>query len=732
VWGAGYASLYLGLMGRKKSSKSAARPIASTLAPNGKPTRSVNDALQHGAVAIALFLLLLLTWSNSFDDGFALDNKFFILLDPRVHQVTWANIALILNRGYWNTYNAGLYRPLTTLSYLFNYAILGNGDDPAGYHWINIFLHFLNAFLVYVLTLRLLRKLWPAIFIAALWAVHPVLTESVTNIVGRADLLAGLAQLSGFWMYLKSRESAGWQRVRWLAGLMAVTTLGVFSKESAVAILGVIVLYEIIWWKERKQLQGLLLGCAAIVPPLLFMWYQRTVVLATSGPMEVPFIDNPLKYAPFVRSRLTSIVVVAKYLWLLVWPLRLSCDYSFNQIPIANGNLHDWLAWISVLVVAGAVILTFKWSRVAFFFAVFALASFVPVSNFLFFTGTIMAERFLYLPAIGFAACFVMVTYWIGRRIGSSAVAPIVLCMIIAALAIRTWERNLDWHDDVALWTSAVSVAPNSAKAHQSLATALSDADPSHSNIDQIIEEEEKSLAILDSLPDAQNAAFVYADAGRQYSVKGDLLLQSDKSNGQLTITPGSLAAYQRSLEILTRGLAIDTLSEEKRRTEKLSRGIPESEMGPAGLPSLYSSLAVTYVRLGKDEEAYTAAARAALLSPDLADPYITMGEALLAEGKRKEAVISLIEGFLITDDSKILPLIREVYKSDSGEGDCAFRNSVEAQSLNSSCETVRNDICKASGNLIKLLQQDQNRIAADRIRDRAAGVFECSPSSLR
>jgi protein O-mannosyl-transferase len=719
-------------MGRKKSSKSVARPIAQTSAPDGKPTRSINASFQHGAVAIALFLLLVFTWSNSFDDGFALDNKFFILLDPRVHQATWANIALILNRGYWYTYNAGLYRPLTTLSYLFNYAILGNGDEPAGYHWVNISLHFLNAFFVYVLALRLVRKLWPAIFIAALWAVHPALTESVTNIVGRADLLAGLAQLSGFWMYLKSRESVGWQRVRWLAGLMAVTTLGVFSKESTVAILGVILLYEVIWWKERKQLRELLLGGAAIAPPLLFMWYQRTAVLATSGPMEVPFIDNPLKYASFIGSRLTAIIVVAKYLWLLIWPLRLSCDYSFNQIPIANGSLHNWIAWISVLGVMAAGILTLKWSRVAFFFAAFAFVSFIPVSNFIFFTGTIMAERFLYLPAIGFAACLVMGTYWIGRKFGRSMVAPIVLCLIIGAFAIRTWERNFDWHDDVALWTSAVSVAPNSAKAHQSLATALSDSDPSHSNIDQILGEEEKSLAILDPLPDTRNAAFVYADAGRQYSVKGDLLLQTDKSRGRLTITPGSLSAYQRSLEILNRGLAIDTLSQENRRSENLSRGISEFKIVPTGLPSLYSSLAVTYVRLGKNDEAYSAAARAALLSPELADPYITMGEALLAEGKKKDAAISLVEGFLITGDSKILPLIQEVYRSASAEEDCAFRNSVEGQSLNNSCEAVHNDICKASGDLIKLLQQDQNRIAADRIKDRAVDTFECSPSSLR
>src|ERR1700691_4057050 len=69
------------------------------------------------------------------------------------------------------------------------------------------------------------RALPTAFFIAMLWAVHPILTESVTNIVGRADLIAGFAVLSGFLMYLKSTETTGWRRNAWLAGL-AVTTRG--------------------------------------------------------------------------------------------------------------------------------------------------------------------------------------------------------------------------------------------------------------------------------------------------------------------------------------------------------------------------------------------------------------------------------------------------------------------------------------------------------------------------
>jgi O-antigen ligase len=138
--------------------------------------------------------------------------------------------------------------------------------------------------------------------IAGLWTVHPVLTESVTNIIGRSDLLAAAALLSGFLFYLKSTESKGWTRVAWLAGLTITTAVGVFSKESAVAILGVIALFEVTWWKDRRQLRGLVLGCVAIAPAFLALFYQRSMVLSGSDVPALSFVDNPLVGAHFFNG----------------------------------------------------------------------------------------------------------------------------------------------------------------------------------------------------------------------------------------------------------------------------------------------------------------------------------------------------------------------------------------------------------------------------------------------
>ena len=200
-------------MGRKKPRQ----PKTPVPAPPSPSPRKPRTWTKHAFAAAALCVLTLLVYSNSLHAGFVIDNRFLILDDPRVHKASTDNLSSIFLHSYWwPTNETDLYRPLTTLSYLFNYSVLGNADHPEGYHWINIFLHFVNVLLVYALAIRLLRKFWLASFIAALWAVHPVLTESVTNIIGRADLLAAFAVMSGFLMYLKSGESAGWRRSAWL------------------------------------------------------------------------------------------------------------------------------------------------------------------------------------------------------------------------------------------------------------------------------------------------------------------------------------------------------------------------------------------------------------------------------------------------------------------------------------------------------------------------------------
>jgi protein O-mannosyl-transferase len=625
--------------GRNRKAKNrGVRPPAANTAVQRAPSQST----RHLLAALALCALTLLAYSNSFGSALVLDNK-VLLLDPRIREATPENIALIFQHTYWwPTGEAGLYRPFTTLSYLFNYAILGEGDQLFGYHALNLLLHLGNVLLAYALALRLVRRFWPSVFIAAVWAVHPASTESVTNIVGRADLLAGMAVLSGFLMYLKSREASGWARAMWLAGLVFVTTIGVFSKESAVAILPVILLYEIVWWKERPRNRVLWQGCAATLVPILAMLWKRFAVLAASPPAEFPFTDNPIAGADWWTGRLTAIKVIGRYLWLTIWPAKLSCDYSFHQIPLARGTAADWLACVFVIAAAVAVILLYRWNRTGFFLACFAFLNFVPASNLFFSIGTIMADRLLYLPSLGLLACLVLAIYALAERPKIALLAPVVLGVIVGGFAVRTWIRNQDWQSELAMATHDVGVSPSSYKLHQLLATSLFEADPAHSNIDQVIEEQGKAVALLDTLPAVLSRADAYRQAGYYQILKGDLVHERDAVQ--------SAAAYGRAREALERCIAIDQAS----RGNYLSRienrsGSQQFSPLREGDSQAYLLLSVAHERLGDAEKAYEAVNQARTLDPLNPQMYRQLSAVLAQEGRTDEAEVALLQANAIS-----------------------------------------------------------------------------------
>lgn len=700
-------------MGRKKSRREAQQAPQQPIQVKLDPT----PLLQNLYVPAALCLLTLLAYSNSFHTGLVVDSNYLILQDPRVHAVIRENLGLIFSHGYWwLPPEKGLYRPFSTLTYLFNYAVLGNGEDPAGYHWFNFFLHFFNVLLVYGLALRLVKKLWPAAFIAGLWAVHPVLAESVTNVIGRTDLLAATAVLGGFWIYLKSTETTGWRRAEWLVALTAVTTIGMFSKESAIVILGVIALYEITWWKERKQVRGFLLGCAAILPPILLWWYMRAQVMSRSMTPVYPFVDNPLVGAHFVTARLTAIVVLAKYLWLLIWPANLSWNYYYDQIPLARGSLQDWIAWIAIAAVFAAAALQFRRNRLYFFFAGFAFVTIVPVSNLVILIGTIMAERFLYLPAVGFSACFVLLVSDLGERIGARKLAPIALCVIIAALAIRTWARNVDWQSNLTLMTADVKTAPNSFATHESLATELYLADPNQANIDTVIDEAEKSLAILDPLPDSLNHADVYANAADYYERKADTLSQTSAS-GSITMTPAAERANQRALQILLRGVGIDKAFDEQNMRKEEARGKSESEIPHVGSLLLYQVLSLTYLKMGQYQKAYDAALYARSLAPFQPETYLLMANALSAQGHGEEAGRALVESYMVSPNPAMLGALRQFFQSGIDPTGCAIGQDANGPYFNTACAPVHQIVCEATADLDRAYVEARRPDLADQAK---------------
>jgi tetratricopeptide (TPR) repeat protein len=687
-----------------KTSWQKQRPrVAPARAPVESPRPAVSREIwrRRGLPILALWAFALLAYCNSFRTGFVLDNAPVILEDSRIRAATAENFHLILTQDYWyNRLTSGLYRPLTTFSYLLNYAILGNGPHPAGYHWVNFALHAVNIALVYLLGLLLFQetrlKERLALALAAVWALHPVLTESVTNIVGRADLLAAFGVLAGLLCHIHGGAASGWRKLAWLAGLALAATVGLFSKESAVVVLAAMLIYDLAFpqtWRARAT------GYLALGVSFLVSFYVRGQVLGGLPAGVVPFGENPLVGAGFWTARLTAVKVIGKYLWLLLWPSRLSCDYSYNQIPLFTWG--DWQALAAVaacVALAAVAIACYRRSKPVFFFIAFFFAALAPTSNVVILIGTIMAERFLYLPSIGFAGCLVVTVYAVCKRF--PRVAPVALALISVAFAARTYTRNFDWFDDRSLWTSAVKVCPNSFKTHSSL---LADIINRKGPLDIAVSEADRSLAIVDPLPDERNMSAIYTSAGCCYRVKGDSLA-----------APQSDYWYRKALDTLLRGERIDAVYSRETRRENAAQG---KRVFRSGYFALYLELGSTYLRLSEPRQALEALTFGRSLRPD-PEFFEEMSAAYRAMGDPQQAAITLIEGLGVdSSHTQFAAELANLYQQTEPQS-CAIRNVGGSLSLNLDCPLVHSQLCTASRNVALLYRQrGQGADAASTVR---------------
>jgi protein O-mannosyl-transferase len=620
------------------------------------------------AAAAVLCFSTLAAFSNSFWAGFALDNH-MLVEDTRLQAANTENVWLIFRHTYlWPNGESGLYRPLTSLSYLFNYAILGNANRPAGYHCINLLLHLVNVLLVFTLVRRLAGSVRAAFLVALLWAVHPVLTESVTNIVGRADLLAGFAVLSGFWLYLESGGVAA------LLGIAVLTAIGVFSKESAAVLPGVIVLYELAFEKRWRRMW---FGCAATLVPIGLMLWQRSTVLSAALPAEYPYVDNPIVGAGFWIGRLTAIKVLGRYLWLAIWPAKLSPDYSYAEISLARGSVEDWVCWLGVVAAAIFALVLWRRSRPAFFFAAFAFLTLLPSSNLLFPIGTIMAERLLYLPLAGLVAAVILA---IDAKV--LELRAFIICVVIIGLAftIRTWLRNRDWADDKTMAMASVVTSPRNFNPHRLLAAALFEGDPSHRDLEGAIVEADRSVAILAPLADELDLPGPWNLAAVCHRAKGDTLT-GDSARAQ----------FKEAAKLAQRSIDIEAAS---RGAYDRAHGIksPVSPNAAAG----YRTLASAWLRLGDPARALTAAQMARTIDLSNAGAYEEIANAEVAEGHGEEAAIALAEGMFSSGDHNLLTELLDLYRSGVDSKGCAVRNGPHGPTLNPSCEIVTRDLCQA------------------------------------
>ena len=368
--------------------------------------------------------------------------------------------------------NAGLYRPVTMLTYALNYAL--GGSNVVGYHLVNIALHVFSSLALLGLACVLLASSRAALLAALLFAVHPAHVEAVTAMVGRAELLAALGSLTCLYLTC-TRHRARW---RFPAALIALA-LGVLSKENAAVT-------PLLW-----ALLAIALPAAAGLEARpgfssadrrRALWRASALGAAMACATAAYFMlrpgAGPVGASQWFHGQPRSVIfntmsrAVAEYLRLLVLPHPLGVDFYYsNKIPFTQSftaaSLAATAVWIAVLGL-GVFLLrrapVFACGILWVFVALLPVLNIVPI-------GVLMAERLLYLPSVGFCiAAGAGVALVVERARTPPRWAPALMAVVLLALAAKTWTRNTDWHDALTLWEAELRNEPQDVVVNNNLA----------------------------------------------------------------------------------------------------------------------------------------------------------------------------------------------------------------------------------------------------------------------
>lgn len=630
--------------------------------------------IPHAWAAAIPFALALVAFLTSLGNGFALDDNSIIVENSLIQDL--ANLRIIFMSPYWQSWNFGdlLYRPLVITSIAINYAV--SGLRPFSYHLVNVLLHAGNSALVYAVTCQVFRQRGLALLAAAAFALHPIHTEVVANVTGRSELLAAMFLFIAWLLYVlrdaAPSEPAGagrspLARALLLGGSALSFALALLSKEHAVILPFLLVLSDALRETRRvpapsqaglmralwrRLVTGYLLYLVVLAGYLLV----RVSVLGTLRSPGRNSVLNPLLTADFSTRLLTAMRILGKYLLLLVAPVRLSADYSYNQVPLASSAFEPDVL-LPVLGVAAIAWFLRRRALLAFGFVVF-LVTLAPVLNIFFPIGTIMAERLLYFPSFGFCIALAGLVALATERIRDPRwlrwlpIGAFVLLLVL--YGGKTVVRNQVWASDLALWRATVVTSPDSAAAHRNLALELMNLGdleaarlelvaalrilPSwwdarqrlgavlllQNRLDEAVAEEQEAIRLEPQAPEP------HYNLGRAYEIKGWL------PEARREFQRAASLALQRGSPHLYVGIGVffyrhGELAEAERWFQRAV------EAWPLYIDA-HVSLGGNYWKQGRLSEAGAAFTRALEIDPNSAKAHQGLGLVLRAQGREEEA----------------------------------------------------------------------------------------------
>lgn len=391
--------------------------------------------------------------------------------------------------------------------------------SPIFYRLPNVLFHIGSSYLVFIIFSLFFSGLIPLVT-ATIFAVHPIMTESITWISGGPYSFGSFFFLLSLFYYLKFKEN---RKIKlYFFSIMSFTTSFLISEKFIVLPI-IIFLYEILFGKVKKNLLYLLpfiILSFIFVLKLVGALGGRIESLQSSFYQESGY-ENPLVQIP---------IAITSYISLIFWPSKLTLyhsELSFTQIQFFIIILFTIFFFFSILF-------AFKKNKKLFFWLSFFIITLLPTLT-PFKISWVVAERYVYLGSVGI---FLLIAITIDKlyKITKNKFPPLVIFLLIIILfSIRTIVRNFDWRNQDTLWLATAKTSPSSHQNHNN----LGDLYARHREFDKAVEEFKKSIELKPNYGDAyHNLANVY----RQQQ-KDDLALENYQK--AIELNPNLWQSYQ-------------------------------------------------------------------------------------------------------------------------------------------------------------------------------------------
>jgi len=460
--------------------------------------------------------LIFLAYSNTFHSSWQFDDYPNILQNYRLHIKSLSPGSLI-NTTFAHPVHAGrLYRPIPCLTFGLNWYL--GGDHVTGYHIVNISIHVLAAFFLYLTILTLFQspnlkgkyqgsEYVIALLATSLWALNPIQTQAVTYIVQRMASMAAMFYILGIFFYLKGRIDESLINSKFFyVGCLYCFVFAILSKENAVVLPGSLLLVEVVFFqdlgiqKTRKTALWLAVGVGFMVVflgVLLFMWDQPLSFL--NGYQGRPF--------SLAQRLMTEPRILIIYLSQIFYPIpsRLSFDH---QIAISTSLIEPWTTLPAILTVLLLICIGISQIRnrpvlafgILFFFLNHVIESTFISLELIFEHRNYLPTLFLLFPVA--AGLKWTIDYYRKQQSPMFLMTTIFSLLFIIGLGGSTYIRNLAWATEKSLWQDVLEKYPNSGRAHQNLAAYYK----SKGQLEYALELHRKALTFTDQRPEQARA----------------------------------------------------------------------------------------------------------------------------------------------------------------------------------------------------------------------------------